>query len=71
MPLHTSIDNRAIVSVELAYVGPMGMTMTVGIVVAGKSLRETRQGVSNVSQKHPPFRAFPYLFSCILGLPVR
>lgn len=54
MPLCTSID----MSMGLAYVGLTEMTMTVGISMAGKSLQETRQGVSNLSQKYPRFGAF-------------
>lgn len=60
MPLHAS-----------RVIGPMGMTLTVGTGVAGKSLQEPRQGGSDLSQEYPPFRAFPQLFSCILGFPVR
>lgn len=46
-PLRASLDSTAIVSVGLAYIGPLGMTSTVGIGVVGKSLQETKQGVSN------------------------
>lgn len=56
MPLCTSID----MSMGLAYVGLTEMTMTVGISMAGKSLQETRQGVSNLSQKYPCFGHFLY-----------
>ena len=58
-------------SVELAYADPTGMTMTVSIGLAGKSLQETKEGESNLPQKYPPFREFPCLFSSILGFPIR